>query len=284
MDKVNLKDIILAVAREQNFNPVLIEKDYYITIILNSINSRLSEDIVFKGGTLLNKMYLNYHRLSEDIDFSYLGKEELDSRTKRSRAVKPIRKKMSDFLKYLNLQSDKPEGDSFNNSLQYIFTVTYPSIITEKEGKINIEISLRQNPFDKPVYNIIEHFYKDPFSGEDLIQKNKIKCLSLNEAVAEKLKAAVSRRDVAIRDYFDLYYIAKSGFNFKNKDFISIFKKKLVYEKYKGDFKINFGLKKENIELLEKQIETDLMPVIKIGEKFDLKKVFELYNKIFREL
>ncbi|MHB1276426.1 MAG: nucleotidyl transferase AbiEii/AbiGii toxin family protein [Candidatus Humimicrobiaceae bacterium] len=38
-----------------------------MTRILNAVNQYLSCDIIFKGGTLLNKAYLNYHRLSEDL-------------------------------------------------------------------------------------------------------------------------------------------------------------------------------------------------------------------------
>src|SRR3989344_8877591 len=70
-DKEKLKDIISAIARKLRFRPVVVEKDYYLTIILNNIEELLSNKIVFKGGTLLNKAHLNYHRLSEDLDFTY---------------------------------------------------------------------------------------------------------------------------------------------------------------------------------------------------------------------
>lgn len=71
IDRETLKDIISVIAGKHKFKPGLVEKDYYITIILNNIENFLSNKLVFKGGTLLNKMHLNYHRLSEDIDFTY---------------------------------------------------------------------------------------------------------------------------------------------------------------------------------------------------------------------
>lgn len=282
MDREDLKEIVSLTAKKHNFRPGIVEKDYYLTVILNNIESHLSKNLVFKGGTLFNKMHLNHHRLSEDLDFTYLGSEELNSRSKRSKAIKPVRENMPEFLKHLKLKSEKPKGEGFNNSTQYMFEILYPSFITEKDGNIKIEVSLRQAPIDRPVHSVINHFYKDPFTGKDLIPTNEILSLSLNEAVAEKFKAAITRKDLAVRDYYDLWHIAESRFDFHDKKFQDIFKKKLKAEGYKGDFKHNFGLSKEAIEELYRQIDTDLMPVIRLGEHFDLNKVFERFNKILK--
>lgn len=284
MNKDTLRDIIPVLARKHNFRPAIVEKDYYLTVILNNVESYFSDKLIFKGGTLLNKIHLNYRRLSEDLDFTIFSSIELDTRTKRSKAIQPIREKMAGFLGSLDLRSKRPEGEGFNNSTQYVFNILYPSFITGEDGNINIEVSLRQMPIDKPVYNAVEHFYKDPFTGENLIPANKILSLSLNEAVAEKLKAAISRRDLAIRDYYDLWHIAENRFDFYNRHFISIFKQKLVEERYRNDYRYNFGLNGDAIELLNRQIETDLMPVIRLGEQFDLNKVFERFNKIMEDI
>ena len=279
MHRERLGQIIHVLARKYNFKEEIVEKDYYLTVILNNIESHLSKNLVFKGGTLLNKMYLNYHRLSEDIDFTYFDKEELNSRSKRSRAIASIRRNMAGFLKRLELKSEKPEGEGFNNSTQYVFCVSYPSFITGKDENIKIEVSLRQIPIDRPVHSRINHFYKDPFTGEDLIPTNEILSLSLNEAVAEKLKAAITRKDLAVRDYYDLWHIAASKFDFHDRKFQDIFKRKLKDEDYKGDFRHNFGLSKKAIEELYRQIDTDLMPAIRLEEHFDLGRVFERFNE-----
>jgi predicted nucleotidyltransferase component of viral defense system len=284
MDRDKLEKIIPVIAQKYNFRFEIIEKDYYLTLILNNVESHLSDKIVFKGGTLLNKIHLNYHRLSEDIDFTYLSPHGLEARSKRSKAITPVRERMPELLKLLELKSDKPEGEGFNNSTQYVFNLSYPSFITGKDEGIKLEISLRQTPLDKPVHNAITHFYQDPFTGEDLIPKNRILSLSLNEAVAEKLKAAVTRRDVAIRDYYDLWHIAEAKFDFRNKQFISLFKKKLEAEKYKGDYSHNFGLDEKTVQHLSRQIETDLMPVIRVDERFDIDKVFNRFNGILKNL
>ena len=280
MNKEKLKDIVPVLAGKHNFRPAIVEKDYYLTVILNNINSELSDRLVFKGGTLLNKIHLNYHRLSEDLDFVYLSEGTLTSRSSRSKAITPVREKMPGFLRLLELKSENPKGQGFNNSTQYIFNIYYPSFITGKDENIQLEVALRQSPLDKPIHNLIKHFYKDPFTDRNLIPENKILSLSLNEAVAEKLKAAITRRDLVIRDYYDLWHIAEAKFDFYNKQFISVFKRKLEGEDYKGDYRRNFGLNEETVKLLQSQVKSDLMPVIRIGEHFELNKVFRRYNKI----
>ncbi|MCX5707724.1 MAG: nucleotidyl transferase AbiEii/AbiGii toxin family protein [Candidatus Omnitrophica bacterium] len=284
MDRDKLEKIIPFIAQKYNFRLEIIEKDYYLTIILNSVESHLSQSLVFKSGTLLNKIHLNYHRLSEDIDFTYFRPEGLETRSKRSRAMTPIREKMPALLKLLELKSEKPEGEGASNSTQYVFNISYPSFITGKDENIKFEVSLRQTPIEKPVHNAITHFFKDPFTEEDLIPKNKILSLTYNEAVAEKLKAAITRKEVAIRDYYDLWFIAEAKFDFKDRHFLSIFKKKLEDEKYRANYSSNFGLDQKSIELLHRQISTELIPVIRIGESFDLDKVFERFNVILQKV
>lgn len=281
MDSNALKEVASAVAKQHGFRPVIVEKDYYLTVVLNSIDSHLSKDIVFKGGTLLNKVHLNYHRLSEDLDFTYYSVDGLSSRSSRSKAITPIREKMPDFLRHVGLKSNKPAGEGFNNSTQYVFDILYPSSFTGKDECIKLEVSLRQPPIDKPVLSVIKHFYQDPFTGKDLIPTHKVLSLSFKEAVAEKLKAAITRKDVAIRDYFDLWHIAEAKFDFHDIHFVSIFKKKLADEGHeKKEYRHNFGLNEETLNLLRGQVETDLAPVIRAGEQFDLDKVLTRFNKL----
>ena len=284
MNRDKLKQIIPFIAEKLQFRLETVEKDYYLTLVLNHVESHLSDKIIFKGGTLLNKIHLNYHRLSEDIDFTYFSSESIDTRSRRSHAIAPIREKMPNLLKYLGLKSNTPEGNGYNNSTQYIFNISYSSFVTGKDENIKLEISLRQIPIEKPIYNNIIHFYQDPFTGSDLIPKNKILSLTFNEAVSEKLKAAITRKKVAIRDYYDLWFISESKFDFKNKNFLSVFKRKLEEEKYRDNYLHNFGLNDKSIELLYDQISTELIPVIRIGETFELGKVFDRFNVIMNKM
>lgn len=282
MDNDRLKDVINFIADEQGFRPAIIEKDYHLTMILNAVNERLSRDIIFKGGTLLNKVYLNYHRLSEDLDFSYRNDIALSTRSKRSQAIATIRKKMPSFLSFLGLTSDNPEGEGFNNSTQYLFKLQYSSIIMKHKESIKLEISLRQPSLLPPVTVTVKHFYQDPFSGEDLFPRGTVLALSLEESVAEKLKAAISRRTPAIRDYYDLGHFVKAGFDFARSDFIEMVNKKLRLDGYERDYSRNLGLSDQAIEELKRVSESDLIPMIRMDEKFDLAEILTHFNRLFK--
>lgn len=57
MDRGWLEKIIPVLAQKHNFRMEIVEKDYYLTGVLNNVESRLSDKLVLKGGTLLNRDY-----------------------------------------------------------------------------------------------------------------------------------------------------------------------------------------------------------------------------------
>ena len=64
------------IANEQGVRDTQIEKDYVIGWILKGIsqNAYLSEHLVFKGGTVLKKIWFEDYRFSEDMDFTLTDK------------------------------------------------------------------------------------------------------------------------------------------------------------------------------------------------------------------
>jgi uncharacterized protein len=56
-----------------------IEKDYILSWILFGIakHEQLSKAIVFKGGTVLKKVYFEDYRFSEDLDFTLLNMRKI---------------------------------------------------------------------------------------------------------------------------------------------------------------------------------------------------------------
>jgi len=107
-----------------------------------------------------------------------------------------------------------------------------------------------------------------------LIAKDRLK--DLISAIAGKMEF---RPAIIEKDY---YLTVEFGFNFLNTRFIELFKRKLTDENYQGDFRINFGLTKEQLENLQQQVEPYLLPVIRAGEQFDLQRVLDRFNGILR--
>jgi predicted nucleotidyltransferase component of viral defense system len=54
-----------------------VEKDYVLSWILQGIANhvQISQELVFKGGTVLKKIYFKDYRFSEDLDFTLLSDE-----------------------------------------------------------------------------------------------------------------------------------------------------------------------------------------------------------------
>jgi hypothetical protein len=104
----------------------------------------------------------------------------------------------------------------------------------------------------------------------------------LEECAAEKLKAAISRLTPAIRDYYDLGHFIKIGFDFSRLDLLKLTNKKLELDKYKGDYSYNLGLSDQAIKELKRISHSDLIPMIRIDEKFDLDEVLKYFNNLFK--
>lgn len=69
MDEIKIsEDRLLEVSAKTGFLDYLIQKDYYATLILFLLKD--IKGIYFKGGTALQKIFLNYCRLSEDVDYT----------------------------------------------------------------------------------------------------------------------------------------------------------------------------------------------------------------------
>ena len=69
-DKQLFEEVVSATANETRFPVAIIEKDYYVTMVLKELSKKAPE-CVFKGGTSLSKCYHVIDRFSEDIDIAF---------------------------------------------------------------------------------------------------------------------------------------------------------------------------------------------------------------------
>ena len=68
-DKAQFQEAIAIAYEQTGIMSQVIEKDYYVTMILRMLSERVS-NIVFKGGTSLSKCHKVIKRFSEDIDIT----------------------------------------------------------------------------------------------------------------------------------------------------------------------------------------------------------------------
>ena len=270
-------------SKKKGFLLPLIEKDYYLTLILSRVHE-LSENLVFKGGTCLNKVYYAYYRLSEDLDFSMVLPQYEVTRGQRRKCIQPVKDKIEKFIKQFKMRLDKDGNPGRNESKQYVFYFVYQSALREVETKIKFEIGLRFNPFDVIKKKPVQHAFLHPFTGEPLFDAGKVNCLSLNEIVSEKLRAAALRPTITPRDFYDLDFILRNGFDLGKREVIELFGKKVeedggtaVLEKYR----VNLGRADNEIKKMRSRIEAELFDVLTLGERknFDLNAALKRINK-----
>lgn len=94
-------EVMREVAARRNISAVLVEKDFWVSWILAVLfaHSDFGDQLVFKGGTSLSKVFGVIERFSEDIDLSvspeFVGiseqwVEDADSRSKRTDRMKQL--------------------------------------------------------------------------------------------------------------------------------------------------------------------------------------------------
>jgi len=160
----------------------------------------------------------------------------------------------------------------------------YQSALHEVEAKIKFEIGLRFNPFDTIKKRPVQHVFLHPFTGNPLFDGGQINCLSLNELIAEKLRAGAIRKIIAPRDFYDIDFVLRNKFDLTNKEVITLFKKKLQEDDADtdlGKYRNNLGRSDEEIKDMNSRIETELFDVLTPEERknFDLSTAFKRINK-----
>src|SRR3989338_9239154 len=94
---INLNKYIAEVKRNLHMiiADEIIEKDLLLSLILAEFERLgLGKFLIFKGGTLLSRNFLKYHRFSEDLDFVHNDSNKIRelSRNARERRIKQDRK------------------------------------------------------------------------------------------------------------------------------------------------------------------------------------------------
>ena len=88
-DHEAFSELIIAASNELHIPPGIIEKDYYVTLALRELASRV-KGMVFKGGTSLTKCYQILERFSEDIDISYAASEGVPGESRKRQLKKAV--------------------------------------------------------------------------------------------------------------------------------------------------------------------------------------------------
>lgn len=281
-DQVLFREAVLFTAGQTGLNASLIEKDYFCTVLLQYLYQQQDCPLIFRGGTCIGKVYADFYRLSEDLDFMISTPPEVSIANRRKRMA-PVKEWVNSLSSEMDILTLADDFNGHNSSRQYVAYITYPSTFLSGEAaRIKIEIGLRENTLMPPVEMKARTLLLNPFARKSLVPDIDLIALSMKEAVAEKLRAALTRLEPAIRDFFDIdYLVSQHQVDVSDQHLLNLLAKKL---KVPGNPPIDMSSGRK--EKLKTQLNTELKPVLRSSdfENFDLNRVFDITGRIHQSL
>ncbi len=223
--KINLKEYTKQVKERMNLKVKddLIEKDLLLTLILAEFEKLgLGKELIFKGGTLLSRNYLKYHRFSEDLDFVHKDSNSLRelSRANRERKIKEFinyfTPKLKEVADTLNLEFSTDRSNTKFCTILHGRTVYTFRVYYSENRYIKIEINFVEKIID-PQQKISVKTITDFFDSKEMIfmlglkiENFNVSSYSLKEITLEKYRAVLTRKYFQERDLFDLFLIKDS--------------------------------------------------------------------------
>ena len=183
-------------AREVGVRDQQIEKDYILSWILYGIsnNGNLSNKLVFKGGTVLKKIYFDDYRFSEDLDFTLLDDQINNEQIFAwfAKAFEYIKDEANISLAIIDNNQHEDGGINF-----YI-SYSGPLGGQAANKKVKIDISKTEQLQYPPVLLPAIIGYSD-------IEEHQLLCYSLEEVLIEKLRSVMQRMQA--RDFYDIWFL-----------------------------------------------------------------------------
>lgn len=120
-NKNNFKDLIDEIAHATGRTGIVIEKDYYVTMILKLLSLK-AKNCVFKGGTSLSKGFHVINRFSEDIDITF---NEHIGESRRKHLKNTVLKGISEELSMPISNWEKTQSDRDYNAYLFSYESVY---------------------------------------------------------------------------------------------------------------------------------------------------------------
>ena len=297
-NKELFRDIISIVSERKNVTTDIVEKDYYVTMILYLLSQKEIE-VIFKGGTSLSKAYGVIDRFSEDIDITF--KEHLgESRRKKLKynILKPIAEDLEIEIKnWKDIESDK----NYNHYDFYYNSASDNSNFSGLSPFVKLETALMSYSFPTERRQISNYIY-DTLKNEEpeLIKKYNlipfemsVQCL--NRTLADKIFAVCDYylQGKAQRNSRHLYDIFKLlNYVEIDEEFVELMMKVREHRKTVGE-KIAPAAN-ENVDILQlareiydsRFYENDYHNTTEniISDEIDYSIVIERYIQVVKEL
>lgn len=196
-DRETFRDIVGQAADSSGRTPAVVEKDYYVTLILKLLSEQLDK-CVFKGGTSLSKGFHVVDRFSEDIDITF---NEHIGESRRKKLKNVVLKGISEELGMPVANWEDIQSDRDYNA--YLFS--YESVFGLWDDRlpqyVKLETALGSYSFPTQVVEIRNYIgdYLEGRGRTDLAEQFSLGRFSMN---LQSLERTYIDKVFALCDYY----------------------------------------------------------------------------------
>lgn len=196
-DRETFRDIVEQAADSSGRTPAVVEKDYYVTLILKLLSEQLDK-CVFKGGTSLSKGFHVVDRFSEDIDITF---NEHIGESRRKKLKNVVLKGISEELGMPVANWEDIQSDRDYNA--YLFS--YESVFGLWDDRlpqyVKLETALGSYSFPTQVVEIRNYIgdYLEGRGRTDLAEQFSLGRFSMN---LQSLERTYIDKVFALCDYY----------------------------------------------------------------------------------
>jgi predicted nucleotidyltransferase component of viral defense system len=204
-------DEIKRLAISLGVDPPVVDRDYVLGCFLHFLSkqSEAQTSWIFKGGTALRMCYFAGYRFSEDLDFTAtqrlattdIRRIVLEASTALQQGAGIRTDEREIVVEAIN---DDYGKEAYEAKVYYRGPWNYGGMPAALKIHVSRDESLIFVPNDK--------FIIHPYSDKDDLPTSSFRVYSLEEILAEKLRAFSGQRKHAIaRDIYDIHHISKSN-------------------------------------------------------------------------
>lgn len=223
-----LDDAIRATAEWMSILPAFVEKDYWISKILQNLSrSAHADNIVFKGGTSLSKGHCLVSRFSEDVDLAVLAEGMSGNRIKT--LMSGVSKDATAGLSETVLEGVTSKGSRYRKMLfsyptsfnknKSVSSVISEYVILELNsfanpypfGRITMESFITSFMKQRGMHEMIEQYEMEPFTLNVLDKRR-----TLTEKLVSLIRCSmadeyITQMSMKIRHFYDLYFLLQDA-------------------------------------------------------------------------
>lgn len=256
-------------AEELGFIRDTLEKVYRLADILEYFNKNplLKDSLALKGGTAINLTIFNLPRLSVDIDMDYLKTDNKEEMLQNRKIINSVIEGYMTSQGYIKNPKTKTPHSLDSWVYEYINAAGNKDNI-----KLEINYSLRAH---------ILSLEKRPIITEHFSSEYGVKCLAAIEIFGSKINAMLNR--TAARDLYDVGNMVRYGLFDRSEQ--GILRKCVIFYAAISAKKINKDFDTKVIDKVDKhKVKTDLLPVIRRKENFNLEATKKAVKSYIKEL